>query len=121
VSELFEKRSSKIIVYLFIVYMIILSLLTFTDMANIFANSIGLRNAFVTGAAGVREVTPNRLRAVIEGNPRNLGSYHFEPNLGRYFLYTFIGLVIVFLIDKIENKGDSISNKTMTKNKILRK
>lgn len=89
--------------------MIILSLLTFTDMANVFANSIGLRGAFYSVAAGEREASTTSLRGYLERYPASIGRYDFRPNVDRFVLYSFIGLVIVFLINKIEGKGDSTS------------
>jgi len=103
-SDLFEKRSSKIIVYVFMVYIIILSLLTFTDMANVFANSIGLRIAF----SGAQDITSNTLRGILAENPAMIRNYDFRPNVVRFILYLFIGLFIVYLINTIESKGDFI-------------
>lgn len=83
--------------------MIILMLLTFTDISNVFANSIGLRVAF----RGSNEISPNRISSIAKAYPISLADYHFEPNIARFIIYVIAGFLIINLVYRIEDDGDT--------------
>ena len=87
--------------------MIVLLLLTFTDMANIFANSIGLRIATNNGI----EETSNFVQRIHEKDPSIIAFFDFQPNISNFIFYLSMGFFIIFIVNVIENKEDYFSKK----------